>query len=221
MPIRIGILEIEQGFTIHEIERLRRFLDTLEPQIQKSREEWEDKIKQQASQIQDPEARDEFLDFSSDEYWEFEEYERILRNSFLVTVYAFLEARLGWFCMTTQKRLKLPISWTDLRGEDTLDRARLYLAKLSGLRFPTNSIEWQNIRRYEKLRHFIVHRAGRIRKDDEDTWRFAQNKRLVTADGSLNDDLILLPSAFCEEVLKDIESFLSNLHQELNRVLKP
>ena len=219
MPIRIGILEIEQSLTLHEIERLRRFLNMLGPQIQKSRQDWERKIKQQASQIQDSEERDEFLDFLSDEYWEFEEYERILRNSFLVMVYAFLEARLGWFCSTMHKRHKLPILWSDLHGEDALDRARLYLVKLGGLKFPVDSREWQNIRHYEKLRHYIVHRAGRVRKDDKDTWKFAKEKRLVTADGSINDNLILLPSEFCEEVLKDVSGFLSNLHQELSQAL--
>lgn len=219
MAIRIGIYEIEEGLTLHEIEKLHRFLNLLEPQIVQSKQDWERKIKQQASQIQDSQERDEFLDFSSDEYWEFEEYERILRNSFLVTVYAFLEARLGWFCSAIQKRRKLSISWRDLRGEDALDRARQYLEKLGGLKFPVNGKEWQNIRRYEKLRHYVVHRAGRVRRDDKDTWRFAQKKHLVTADRYIDDELMLLTSVFCTEVLEDIKRFLSNLHQELKQAL--
>lgn len=219
MAIRIGILEIEEGLTLHEIEKLHRFLNLLEPHILKSRQDWEKKIKQQAQRIQDPKERDEFLDFLSDEYWEFEEYERILRNSFLVTVYAFLEVRLGWFCLTMQKRRKLPISWRDLRGEDALDRARLYLEKLGSLKFPVSSKEWQNIRRYEKLRHYIVHRAGRVRRDDKDTWRFAQKKLLVTTDRYTDDELILLTSVFCSEVLKDMKSFFLSLHRELRQAL--
>jgi len=217
--MRIGILEIEESLTLHEIERLHRFLNLLEPQILKSRRDWEKKIRHEAQRIQDPKERDEFLDFSSEEYWEFEEYERILRNSFLVTVYAFLEVRLGWFCSTMEKRHKLPISWRDLRGEDALDRARLYLEKLGGLKFPVDGKEWQNIRRYEKLRHYIVHRGGRVRKDDEDTWRFAQNKQLVTNDRYIDDELMLLTSTFCSEVLKDVKSFFLSLHRELRQAL--
>ena len=219
MAIRIGILEIEESLTLHEIEKLHRFLNLLEPQILKSRQDWEKKMKRQAQQIQDPQERDEFLDFSSEEYWEFEEYERILRNSFLVTLYAFLEARLGWFCSTMQKRRKLPISWRDIRGEDTLDRARKYLERLGGLDFPVNSKEWQSIRRYEKLRHYIVHRAGRIGKDDKDTWRFAQKKQLVTEDRYIDEELMLLTPAFCSEMLDDMKRFLSQLHQAFKQAL--
>jgi len=219
MAIRIGILEIEESLTLHEIEKLHRFLNLLEPQILKSRQDWEKKMKRQAQQIQDPQERDEFLVFSSEEYWEFEEYERILRNSFLVTLYAFLEARLGWFCSTMQKRRKLPISWRDIRGEDTLDRARKYLERLGGLDFPVNSKEWQSIRRYEKLRHYIVHRAGRIGKDDKDTWRFAQKKQLVTEDRYIDEELMLLTPAFCSEMLDDMKRFLSQLHQAFKQAL--
>lgn len=219
MAIRIGILEIEESLTLHEIEKLHRFLNLLEPQILKSRQDWEKKMKRQAQQIRDPQERDEFLDFSSEEYWEFEEYERILRNSFLVTLYAFLEARLGCFCSTMEKRRKLPISWRDIRGEDTLDRARKYLEKLGGLNFPVNSREWQSIRRYEKLRHYIVHRAGRISKDDKDTWRFAQKKQIVTENRYIDEELMLLTPTFCTEVLDDMKRFLSQLHQALKQAL--
>jgi len=118
-----------------------------------------------------------------------------------------------------QKQRKISVSWNDLRGEDALDRARLYIVKLGGLRFSVDRREWQNIRRYEKLRHYIVHRAGRVRKDDVDTWRFAKRKQLVSADGSVNEDLIMLTSDFCVEVLEDMKGFLSNLHQELKQAL--
>jgi hypothetical protein len=219
MGIRIGFWAIEESLTLYEIERLQRFLSLLEPQILKSREEWQKKIHQQAQLIHDSKERDEFLDFSSEDYWEFEEYERILRNSFLVTVYAFLEFRLGWFCSATEKRRKLPISWKDLRGEDVVDRARLYLVKLGGLKFPLESKEWQNIRRYEKLRHYIVHRGGRVPRDDKDTWTFAEKKQLVTSDRYIDEELIMLTPTFCSEVLEDVKSFFLILHQELKRSL--
>lgn len=217
--MRIGIIEIEEGLTLHEVEKLKRFLDLLEPHIDQSRQDWDEKVQQQASKIQDPLERDEFLDFSSEEYWEFEEYERILRNSFLVTIYAFLEARLGWFCSTIEKRRSLPVSLKDMRGEDVLDRARKYLEKLGGFTFPINSTEWRNIRRYEKLRHYIIHRGGRVSKDDRDTWKFAQKKQLITPDRYIDDELMLLTSDFCTEVLEDIKRFFLSLHKELKRVL--
>jgi hypothetical protein len=219
MGIRIGLWAIEESLTLYETERLQRFLSLVEPQILKSREEWQKKIRQQAELIDDAQQRDEFLDLSSEEYWEFEEYERILRNSFLVTVYAFLEFRLGWFCSTVQKRRKLPISWKDLRGEDVVDRARLYLERLGGLKFPLESKEWQNIRRYEKLRHYIVHRGGRVPRDDKDTWTFAGKKQLIPTDRGIDQDGLLLTASFCSEVLDDVKSFFVTLHQELQRSL--
>jgi len=218
MAIRIGFWEIYESLTLHEIEKLNRFLSLLEPHIIKSKQDWEKKIQQQAQLIQDPQKRDEFLDFSSDEYWEFEEYERTLRNSFLVIVYAFVEFRLGSFCSTVEKRLKLPISWKDLRGEDNADRARIYLEKLGGLKFPVKSKEWQNIRRYEKLRHYIVHRGGRVPKDEKDIWSFVQKKQLVMSDRFIDNEL-LITTAFCTEVLEDVKNFFLSLHRELKQSL--
>lgn len=219
MGIRIGFLGLQESLTLHEIQRFDRFLSLLEPQIAKSRQEWQKEISQQARRIKDQQERDEFLDFSSEEYWEFEEYERILRNSFLVTVHAFLEVKLGWFCSTMEKRRRLPISWRDIRGEDVLDRARLYLERLGALRFPVDTREWQNIRRYEKLRHYIVHRGGRLRRDDKDTWTFAQNKGLLGGDRYIDQEMMLLTPSFCSEILADVRSFLLSLHRELERAL--
>lgn len=218
MGIRFDMLGFEEGFTFYEIERLGRFLDLVEPHIDDARKAWERKIRDQASQISDSEARDEFLDFSSDEYWEFEEYERILRNSFLVTCFSFLEARLNWFCKTLQNRADLTISLHKIAGNDVLDRARIYLADVGKISFPSDGIDWQTIRRYEGLRHYAVHRGGRIPKDDKPVWDFALARRLIRGDGSVDEDVMLLHSGDCRDLLKNVGDFFKTLHAELRRV---
>lgn len=218
MAIGGGILGIEQGRTSHQLEKFSHYLKLLESHIQESRHEWEKRIDQQASQIQDSNERDQFLEMNSDEYWEFKEYEIILRNFFLVTTYAFLEVRLKWFCDTVQRRRKIPISWSDLRG-DMLDKAKKYLVGLGGVHLSTNTPEWQEIRRHEKLRHSIVHNAGRLSKSDKGLWTYATKKCLVSADGSVTEDVIELTPEFCQEVLEITGKFLNRLHQSLRHTL--
>ena len=141
-------------------------------------------------------------------------YPRILQNSFLVTVYAYLEEWLGWFYETVRERGSLTIGWQDLHG-DMLGRARTYLEKLGGISFPADSTTWEQIRRYQQLRNCLVHQNGRLQEDDKKLRAFARTKGLLSGI-LMSGDILFLTKEFCEEVLSTVRAFLNELHESLS-----
>ena len=104
MAIRVGLNSIDDSRTIYQLDALGRYLDLLEPSIEKSRQEWEKDIEEQAASIEDSDDMVDFFEWHSDTNWDFEEYHAIFCNYFLVTVYAFMEARLGRLCERVRGR---------------------------------------------------------------------------------------------------------------------
>ena len=202
MAIREGSDSIDEGTIVYELDRFSGYLDLLEPHIQKSRQEWEKDIEEQASSIDDPVEKDDFYDWHSDTIWDFEEYQAILCNYFLVTVYAYMEARLGRLCERVRRKRKLHISWRDLKGFGRLEQAVKYLELVGELESPKQAKDWETMQKYGELRNRIVHEGASISKDNKALWKFAKEKDLLVKGGVHPDDLIKVSPEFCKEVLQ-------------------
>jgi len=90
------------------------------------------------------------------------EFEDLLRKSFFVSLYVFLENELNKDC----KRLQQSIGNTTLSLENAkgkgIERAKSYLTQI-GCQFPFDkSREWQEIKCFNKLRNHIIHNNGKI-----------------------------------------------------------
>ena len=139
-------------------------------------------------------------------------FAHILRRSFFVSLYAFLESQLAKEC-EDRKGDDVLLRLSDLRG-DVIHRVKTYMVKVLRISFPSTSPEWQRIRCYRILRNCIVHNEGRL---DE---RFDQNdaKSLKdyiddTSTLSLSDVTVVLSKDFCEEALQTVERFFRLLYK--------
>ena len=217
MPITTGIIGLYQGVVENQIDKFRRYLKLMEPQITTSRDAWETEKNKLASGITDPDERNDFFEFYAEEYWEFEEYEMLLRNFFLVSVFAYLESQLGRMCEFVMRRKKIALNWKELKGS-TLDCAAKYLDRLGGVESPKKSPVWQKIQKYARLRNSIIHEDARLKREDKDTWNFARRKGIISADGTINENEIKITPALCEALLKDVRLFLVKQYDYLRDI---
>lgn len=220
MAIRVGFESFDDSITVYQLNRLSGYLDLLEPYIAKSWQEWQKDIEDEASSIDDPVAKEDFFEWHSDTNWDFEEYQAIFCNYFLVTVYALMEARLGRLCETVRRKKKLQISWGDLRG-GRLERAVKYLELVGELESPKQQTEWETVQMYGELRNRIVHYGASFSKDNKALGKFAREKGLLIKGGAHPDDLIKISPEFCKEVLQVTKVFLLHIHGKIMQGLYP
>lgn len=158
-----------------------------------------------------PDIRQDF----EEEYWDLEKiFPDILRKSFFVTVYSFIEVVLEAICHREKHEGSLPLSLGDLKG-DGIGRSKVYLAKvvcLSGL--PFDGAEWNEIYSYYRvLRNCIVHDDSRLFKDmrPEEAERFEGYIRRTSGLERLGRDRVVFRKGFCEEVLRTTRGFFDQL----------
>jgi len=135
------------------------------------------------------------------------EFENILRKSFFVTIYAFLESRLLEDCRSQlSKRDDISLSLRDIGGHG-IDKAKTCM-KILKVPLDTSCSQWSEIQKYKQLRHCIVHNEGRL---DEG---FPDSKGLrsyVSANPSLSlspNGEIILSKDSCKEALDTVTMFL-------------
>jgi len=138
-------------------------------------------------------------------------FPNILRKSFVVSLYSFLEHRLIEECWS-RKGNDILLNPSDIRG---IDRARVYLTKVLRVNFPSDSPEWEEIQSIRRLRNCIVHNHGKCDGDKFKSLRdyVAQNSDTL----SLSGDEIVLSGEFCEQALHAVGKFV----QRLSAVNKP
>lgn len=140
-----------------------------------------------------------------------EEFTNVLRKSFFVNLYAFLESRLLKGCrIKKSERVDIRLSLSDIRGQG-IDKARVYLEKVLEIPFDFGP-DWQEIQRYKSLRHCIVHNEGRLDEgfsDRNNALRtYVEDKDTLSLS---SDGAIILSRDFCEEVLGVVQGFLESI----------
>lgn len=139
-------------------------------------------------------------------------YPRILRNSFLVTCYSYLEKLLNYLCDALRNKKDIPIKVNDLRG-GVLDRSKVYLTKLVNKEIPTNI--WEEMLNISTIRNCIVHNEGRINtgneRRDRNIKEYIDQREDITYD---SNDIIELTKEYCNHVLDEIWILFENLYSE-------
>lgn len=90
-----------------------------------------------------------------------DDFANLLRSSFFVSLYSFLELRLIQECQS-RKSVHISLSLPDIRGRNDLDRIQKYFAKVLQVYFPDDTTHWQEIQNYRVLRNCIVHNRGTL-----------------------------------------------------------
>ena len=117
------------------------------------------------------------------------EFENILFNSFIVTIYSYLESELISYCRKLEKQSPQKVLWSDLAGKNVVDKAMTYLIKVQQIEFSLgSSAVWEKIQKIRSLRNQIVHEQG-----------------------SVDDSLGKTQKDFCQDALNSINSFLHSV----------
>lgn len=131
-------------------------------------------------------------------------FANLLRSSFFVSLFSFLESRLIKEC-ESRKGTHILLSLSDIRGHHDLDRLQKYFAKVLQIYFPGDTTQWQEIQNYRVLRNCIVHNHGTLSG-------FGDAKRLRDyvdrkPDLLISGDEIFLNAAFCSEAVETVKGF--------------
>ena len=202
----ISVSSIDQLVISSEWGQYRQFLDVMAGKLADFTQDWREELNEKFQQLQEHQ-KDELYDFYFNDLHEMQQHETLLMNSFFVASFSLLELQLKRFCDNAQRRLNNRFSASDLRGSIT-DRAKSYATKL-GVPFPTNTPEWQEIRKYQDIRNEITHAGGYVAP----AWRrfsFVKTKKLVDTSECEHRQLyqLKLTKEFCDEALDNFEQFM-------------
>ncbi|AXI31467.1 hypothetical protein CIB87_21375 [Priestia megaterium] len=153
---------------------------------------------------------DEYLDYHIDEARQYStEFPTIMRNSLFVSIYTFLESKIGDLCVPDKKSL---LTLGDIKGQG-IKQASTYLKKVLLVDFPHDTDEWKYIKKAQLLRNCIVHTNGQVSKvrEPKNVEAAIEELNYVNVD---EKGYISLESEFCLDFLENVYSFLQELYKK-------
>jgi hypothetical protein len=193
---------------------MRYYLDDLIKSLNNMEREFHKRTQEQARKIKDEQERNEFYEFSSDEYWRYKEtFPRIFLNSFYVSSYSLLESETLTTARNIGKKQKQVFDVFDIKGGDYLNSASLYIERLTGIKANQFSIR-DKLKDAQRLRNIILHLNGRLSEPSD--IEFA--KRLNV----FNDDFIDYPVVsvsvdYSRSFLDSISALLTELLSQVEK----
>ncbi len=211
-------LRLKKILLNYEIDNFRRYLEVMEESLRNRAQETSTEMQRIGEEIQksgeSAERRAELTELLVESY-RFDGFANLMRQSFFVCLYAFLELWLLRECRIEGKRTaSVKLSPGDLRGS-VIEKAKVYLSKVLGseFRFDT-SREWEKIKKYKLLRNCIVHRQGSLTglsglDVDPSLEKFVDDEEGLHLRGP--GSKILVEGDFCVEALRIIHTFLMQI----------
>ncbi len=131
---------------------------------------------------------------------------RILRNPFLVSLFAVYESAVITVSELVQEEKGQARSLNDTRG-DFLDRAKKYYKHVLQFDLSTDNERWKRLKELSDLRHAVAHANGRFEAIRED-----RRKRIVQQ-GFLDEDtgFVIVPGPWLRETVKLVKEDLEDL----------
>lgn len=119
---------------------------------------------------------------------------RVLRNPFLVSLFAVYETTVLEIAGLIQKKQNVRIPLNDLKG-DLLERAKKYYSEILQFELSKSNVSWERLALLSDLRNVIAHTNGRI-----DTIADSKRERLLKSKGVYDWlDFVLVDEAFLKE----------------------
>lgn len=86
-----------------------------------------------------------------------EEFPNILRKSFVISLYSFLEQQLFTICKHVEKNNKLSISFNNFKKGTGIFKSYRYLTEIANIDLSSLDEEWIKIENINKIRNHFVH----------------------------------------------------------------
>lgn len=183
---------------------LKQYLSMVEDYLKKTTDEFEAWIREQESKLPSTQ-RDEFKADHVEEFVQlYEEFPRLLRNSFLVSACSLLEYDLGVIRKRFKYGQRMTISASDFKG-DKSKQSKLR-SKLENLGLSNCDTFAQEISNYYKVRNCIVHKNGLLKGDKKELIEYVRLKGIILEETT--EPEIALTKKFCEEVVETMQNFI-------------
>ncbi len=147
------------------------------------------------------------------------ELTNLLRSSFFVSIFSYLENQLNIECLASQlDDAKIKKSVYDIKGNG-IDRAKTYLVKVLDTNYPFDrSIIWEQIQWFKKIRNCIVHAEGKVIRID--LLKYIENQPNLHCDKFFGFDHVILGEGYCEHAIEVIGIFLKSLlyHRQADKI---
>ncbi|MCW5887751.1 MAG: hypothetical protein KIT07_06470 [Anaerolineales bacterium] len=197
------------------------YLSSMEAFIEKENKAHEEGIKGIRSKIErgeiipsnDSDGMSVELEYDSWRLDRIEEFTRIFRQSFLVSLYSFLESTLCEHIRCDEPETKKHLKRIKKKeGGSNIELYLIYLEKVMGVRFPkVSEQDREEIRNFTLLRNAIVHADARIEnieklKDRQRVERYVEDNQHLNVDYWLE-----IEKEYCGYMLDKILLFLENI----------
>lgn len=96
------------------------------------------------------------------------EFRNRFRSSIIIQLFSFLELELKKFCENHSKIFAKEYTLNDLKGNNELDKVKKYLKNSANIDITSNTILWNFINDFRKLRNKIVHNESNVLDSDGD-----------------------------------------------------
>jgi hypothetical protein len=169
--------------------------------------------------LQGIETSDNYFDEDSISSREVDEFTNLMRSSFFVSLYSYLESQLNNECRKSQQEsAQIKVFLDDIHGSG-INRAKTYLLKVLDTSFPFDSNpDWKQIQWFNKIRNCLVHNEGKVK--DKDLKAYIDQHSDLYYEHFFGEDYIIFEDGFCESAISVIEHFLLSLlyHRQADRI---
>lgn len=211
-------LRMKKFFLDHEVANFYRYLESMESNLDSMAQQTSIEVQNIKQEIRESgesvERRKELLELLG-ETSRIEGFANLMRQSFFVSLYAFLELWLLRECRIEGKRREdVKLSLSDLRGTG-IEKGKVYLSKVLGLQFSFGtSSEWEKIKKYKLLRNCIVHRQGSLTglsnlEVNRSLEQFVKDEEGLSLHSTGSQ--VVVKHEFCAEAMLVIHKFLTQI----------
>lgn len=160
--------------------------------------------------LQTIETSDNIFDDEHFQVHEVTEFVNLMRSSFFVSLYSYLEAWLNSECrISQQKHPQIKILLDDIHGAG-IHKAKIYLEKVLETSFPFGSDgNWKQIQKFNQIRNCIVHAESKVA--DKDLRKYIESHPHLHCEHFFGSDYVILDDGFCEHAISIIGEFLRSM----------
>jgi hypothetical protein len=155
--------KLRRFFLEREIANFYSYLDSLDQVLNAARQHASENIEQLNNELsalnQPDDTKKELIDFMV-EAEQLKGFSNLLRQSFLTSLYSFLELWLRRECYLDSKHRNQTKAYESMGSG--IEGAKKYLSRIMQSSYDFNSPDWQWIIKFKKLRDCIVHRQGSL-----------------------------------------------------------
>lgn len=205
-------------FIDREIVLFYRFLKTLDDSLETEKTKLSETIDDIDSKLKVVEKSDEIRRDLIDYKVEAEQvkgFSNLLRQSFLSSLYSFMELWIMRECHLDSKRRDQGESYKNTKGKG-IDKAKRYFSTVINSEYSfSSSQDWRWIKNFQLLRDCIIHRQGSLTgfsdfEVDPALTKFVKDEQGLTLFGTSNQQ-IFVEFEFCMKALQTVHRFMVEL----------